>query len=299
MNDSAAFEAYRSSPPQPVTLLRLFVGLVIIAVCWIGASVLLVIIGSILSNGNFEALFETRPGTLGMFATFLGIWLGVWLAMRFVHREPLRNLLGVGGRVASGDFWRGLVAVALTSLLSEILIYAVWPELGRNTISLGLWLAYFVPVAILCLVQTSSEEILFRGYLMRGLANRFRSPWIWALIPSLAFLSLHFSLDMTLNDLALLSLTIGSLTAALVLVVYLTGNLGAAFGIHMGNNMFAFLLVSHQEGFNQFALLAGAQVDNDLGTSQMLTLVAISLVCVGLTVVMLVHPRSPLRVKGV
>jgi membrane protease YdiL (CAAX protease family) len=296
---SDAFEAYRASPPRPIELWRLLVGMLIIAACWLGVSVLFVIAGSVASDGNLETFGQTRPGTLGLFATFAGIWLGVWLAMRFLHREPLRNLFGVGGRVATGDFWRGFATVVLTSLLSEVLIYLVWPEFGRSPISLNNWLIYLIPVTLLCLVQTSSEEVLFRGYLMRGLANRFRSPWIWALLPALAFLALHLTPQMTLNDLLLVLFTIGALTAALVAVVYVTGNLGAAFGMHMANNLFAFLLVSHQSDFGQFSLLHGAMIENDLATQQLVTLAAISLVCVGLTVALLLHRASPLRLRGV
>lgn len=298
MTQSDAFEAYRASPPRPVTLWRLLVGLLIVAVCWLAASVIFVIFGSIVSQGNLETFFETRSGTLGVFATFIGIWIGVWLAMRYLHGEPLANLYGFTRRVATGDFWRGFGAVVLTSLLSEALLYAVWPEMERSPISIGDWLLFAIPVTLLCLVQTSSEEVLFRGYLLRGLANRFRSPWIWALLPGLAFLALHLTPSMDVYDLLLVIFTIGALTAALTAVVYVTGNLGAAFGMHMANNLFAFLLVSHQSDFGQFALLRGTAIEGGLSGQQLATIAAISLTCVGVTVLLLLHKASPLRVRG-
>lgn len=295
---SEAFEAYRLSPPKPVTLPRLLVGLFIVMACWLALSIVLIIAASIVSGGNFETVLQTRPGTLGIFASFAGIWVGVWLAMRFLHREPIGNLLGVGGKLATGDFWRGFGAVVATSVLSEVLLYAVWPEMTRGSISLQQWLLYALPVFVLAFVQTSSEELLFRGYLMRGLANRFRSPWIWALIPGLLFLALHFTPQMDVLDVLLLVASIGALTVALTIVVYVTGNLGAAFGMHMANNLFAFLLIGHQSDFGQFALYNGAPVDGDLPLQKFLILAAISLVCVGLTVVLLLHRASPLRVRG-
>lgn len=298
VKQSQAFEAYRANPPKPVTLGRLLAGALIIAVCWIGVSIFLIIGGSIVSGGNLEDFTTTPVGTLGLFATFAGIWLGVWIAMRLVHNEPVRYLFGASSRLSTGDFWRGFGAVVLTSVLSEALIYLVWPEMARGDISIGQWLVYLIPVALLCFVQTSSEEVLFRGYLLRGLANRFRSPWIWALLPGLAFLSMHYTPDMGLYDILLLVFTIGALTAALTLIVYVTGNLGAAFGIHMGNNLFAFVMVSHQTELGEFALLRGASVDRELTTHDLLSLVAISLVCIGLTVVLLLHRASPLRVKS-
>lgn len=299
MTQSEPFEAYRTSPPKPVTLWRLFAGLLVIAGCWLGLSIVFVIAGSVASDGNLETVADSRIGALGLLATFAGIWIGVWLAMRYVHGEPISNLFGVGGRLATGDFWRGFGAVVITSVLSEVLIYMVWPEFGRSSIELGRWALFALPVALLCFVQTSSEEVLFRGYLLRGLANRFRSPWVWALVPGLAFLALHLSPDMDLNDVLLIVFTIGALTAALTAVVYVTGNLGAAFGMHMANNLSAFLLVSHQKDFGQFSLFQGTMIDEVLSTQQMVTLAVISLICVALTVWLLLHRASPLRVKGV
>lgn len=299
MTQSEAFEAYRASPPKPITLWRLFAGLLIIVAGWLGLSVAFVIIGSVASGGNLETIADTRLGALGLLATFSGIWIGAWLAMRYVHKESLRNLLGVGGRVATGDFWRGFGAVGLTSLLSEVLIYMVWPEFTRSPLELSRWALYAIPVTLLCLVQTSSEELLFRGYLVRGLANRFRSPWIWALLPGLAFLALHYSPGMDLNDMLLVLFTIGALTVALTIVVYVTGNLGAAFGMHMANNLAAFLLVSHQSDFGQFALFQGTAIDEVLSTQQTVTLTAISLISVALTIFLLLYRGSPLRVRGV
>lgn len=297
VKQSQAFEAYRANPPKPITLGRLLAGLAIIVACWFGVTILLIIGGSIASGGNWEDFTATPIGTLATFGTLGGIWIGVWIAMRFVLREPVSNLLGAKSKLAVGDFWRGFIAVVLTSILSEVLIYLAWPEMARGSISVGQWLIYLIPVALLCFIQTSSEEVLFRGYLLRGLANRFRSPWIWAFVPGLLFVFSHLQ-SLQLNDVLLLIFTIGAITVALTAVVYVTGNLGAAFGVHMGNNLFAFLLVSHQKEFGEFALYRGAMVGTDLTTERLLVLAAISLVCVGLTVVLLLHRASPLRVRA-
>jgi membrane protease YdiL (CAAX protease family) len=295
--DSAAFEAYRSSPPVRVTVPRLLVGALIIVIFWLLTSVAIIVPGMFIFGVDYDTLFSSPLGSLSMLATFSGIWIGAWVAMRYLHREPLSHLFGASRRLSG--FWKGFAAVVLTSILSEILIYLLWPEFERGTIAFSTWLLYLIPVALLCFVQTSAEELLFRGYLLRGLANRFRSPWIWGLLPGAAFVSLHLTPGMSGLDVALLVFSIGSLTVALVLLVYLTGNLGAAFGAHMGNNLFAFLLVGHQAEFGTFALFKGAPVE-DIGTNagQVAALTAISVVCVSLTLLLLLHRSSPLRLAG-
>lgn len=297
--DSAAFEAYRSNAPRPVTVPRLIGGTLIIVLFWLLTSIVVLLPGLYSTGGDFEALLNSTLGGLLMLATFSGIWIGAWLALRYVHKEPLSNLFGASGRLSWNGFYKGFAAVFVTSVLSEVLIYMIRPDFGRTDVALSSWLVYLVPVALLCLLQTSSEELLFRGYLTRGLANRFRSPWIWAFLPGLAFTALHLTPDMSALDVLLLALTIGSLTVALVLLVYLTGNLGAAFGVHMGNNLFAFLLISHQKEFGTFALFKGADIEH-IGTSatQVLVLSAVSILCVGLMLALLLHRGSPLRVRA-
>ncbi|TIT59151.1 MAG: CPBP family intramembrane metalloprotease, partial [Mesorhizobium sp.] len=147
-----------------------------------------------------------------------------------------------------------LIAVLITSLLSEILLYWLQPEIARGAISLSTWLLFLIPIVLLALLQTSSEEALFRGYLLRGLASRFSSPLIWAGLPLMLFSALHWSASSTLAINACVLVSIASFALVLTLLVYATGNLGVALGAHLGNNLTGFLLISHQQSYNSFAL---------------------------------------------
>lgn len=296
---SPSFEAYRSSPPRRVSLWRLLFGIVVIGLCWLGTSLLAGLPALLDRSADPLAFFSSKIGTLATLASFIGIWIGVWIATRFIHREPFSNVLGVSRRINFGDFAKGLLAVFLTSVLSEVLIYILNPQFERTALDIGTWLVFIVPVLALCFVQTSSEELLFRGYLPRNLANRFRSPWIWAVLPSIMFIGLHLTPQMSASQLALVVISIGTLTALMMFLVWLTGNLGAAFGVHMGNNLFGFALVAHQDEFAGLALFRGVPInDPAMGNDFALALGAVGVVCVGLTALLLLHSRSPLKVSS-
>ena len=295
---SPAFEIYRSSQPRPVSLLRLLFGIIIIGLCWLVTSLIAGLPALLADDADPLEFFSSKIGTLATLGSFVGIWIGVWIATRFVHREPLGNVLGVSRRINCPDFIKGLVAVTLTSILSELLIYLLDPSFERTTLGIGTWLVYIIPMLLLCFVQTSAEELLFRGYLPRNLANRFRSPFVWALLPSLVFIGLHLTPDMSPAQITLVVVSIGTLTALMMFLVWLTGNLGAAFGIHMGNNLFGFVLVAHQEEFAGLALFRGVPVnDPAMGNDFALALGAVGIVCVGLTAILLLHSQSPLRIS--
>lgn len=297
MQNSAAFEAYRYSPPEPVSWARLIGGTLLVLLGWLAVTLAVIVPFVFAAGGQVDDFFDSRRGSLATFATFSGIWIGAWVAMRLVHKERLGKLLGTAGRLGGSDFAKGFIAITLTSVLSEALIYAIHPQLERTSLSWSSWLVLLIPVALFCFVQTSSEELLFRGYLMRNLANRCRSPWIWAVLPSAIFVALHMSTRMSAADLALVLMTIGSLTAALVLTVYVTGNLGAAFGMHFGNNLFAFLLVGHQDEFSAFALYRGASIEAlATGAPKVVFVGGLAVLCVGLALLMLLNRHSPLKI---
>jgi membrane protease YdiL (CAAX protease family) len=305
--ENAAFERYRRSPNEKTTLWRLFFGSAIVVAFWMAMTALVLFAGTYVyivwrlpgpSTGRYMQDFLASPtGILSALTSFAGIWIGLWVAMRVMHGEPLSALFGVTRRIAGGDFLKGLVAVLVTSLFSEILLYWLQPEIARGPIAFSSWLLFLVPIVLLAFLQTSSEEMLFRGYLPRGLAYRFKSPLIWAVLPGLLFTSLHWNSASTLAINACVLVSIGAFALLLTLLVYATGNLGAGFGAHLGNNLTGFLLISHQEGYNGFALLNAKPLEGPGWTSWDAVLIAaIGIVSTLLTMLLLLHRRSPLRV---
>ncbi|MER8466767.1 type II CAAX endopeptidase family protein [Mesorhizobium sp. M1396] len=306
--DSAAFERYRRSPNARTTLPRLFLGTAIVILFW-AATTVAVLIGGIYAffawqdgaatPSGVHGFLASPLGILTALASFAGIWIGLWIAMRWVDGEKLSALLGVSRRVSRSGFLKGLIAVLITSLVSEILLYLLQPEITRGPISLSSWLLFAIPIGALTWLQTSSEEVLFRGYLLRGLANRFRSPFIWALLPALLFTALHWSPGASAAINACVLASIAAFALLLTVVVFATGNLGAALGAHLGNNLTGFLLISHQESYNSFALFNARPLEGPGWTTADAVLIAfIGIACSLLTIVLLLHPRSPLGVAA-
>ncbi|MDX8516296.1 CPBP family intramembrane glutamic endopeptidase [Mesorhizobium captivum] len=305
--DSTAFERYRRSPNEKSTLLRLLLGTAIVIAFWMAMTALVVFAGTYAyivwrlpgpSTGRYMQDFLASPvGILTALTSFAGIWIGIWVAMRLVHGEPLSALIGTSRRISRGGFLKGLAAVLITSLFSEVLLYWLQPEVARGSIEFSSWLLFLVPIMLLAFLQTSSEEALFRGYLLRGLASRFGGPLIWAALPGLLFTALHWSSASALAINACVLVSIAAFALLLTLLVYATGNLGAAFGAHLGNNLTGFLLISHQESYNSFALFNAKPLEGAGWTNWDAVLIAaIGIASTLLTMLLLLHRRSPLKV---
>uniref|UniRef100_UPI0039E68891 CPBP family intramembrane glutamic endopeptidase n=1 Tax=Phaeovulum sp. TaxID=2934796 RepID=UPI0039E68891 len=170
---------------------------------------------------------------------------------RLLHGRSGTTLFGPAAR-ALNDFWR--TALPISALWIVLLpLSASDPNVGRH-LNLGqllVWLPLALPGL---LVQTGSEELLFRGYLQQQLAARFHSPLVWAVLPSLLFGALHYApAEFGPNALlmtawaTLFGLFAADLTAR-------TGSLGAAMGFHFATNFAAVFLVGLYGNLDGLAL---------------------------------------------
>ena len=182
---------------------------------------------------------ETPTGVLVLLATFAGMLGGVALAARLLHGRGLASLVGAGAGppfAAAALICLGVAGTATLVLPRDFALVANTPP--------GLF-ASFLPAALAGLaLQTGAEEVVFRGYLQTQLAARFRSPLVWMLVPSLLFGLAHLDpagAGRTAIWIVAATTLFGLIAADLTRV---TGNIGAAWGLHLANNALAVLVVS-------------------------------------------------------
>lgn len=218
-----------------------------------------------------------------LFSTFLGFWLGTWLAMRLLHGRGLGAVIGRAPEVLR-DFALGVLAMVLVGGVLTLAMIPMLPPLEMN-LDPGTW-ALLLPLALLgVLVQTGAEEVAFRGYLQGQLARRFASALVWMGVPTVLFGLAHYNpgamggnVWLVVAATGLFGLIASDLTAR-------SGNLGLAWGLHFANNVLAILVVSLAGGLDGLALLrpAGGVVSEaelrPLLIADMLLLVAVWASC--------------------
>lgn len=194
------------------------------------------------------------PGSLiAVLLTFIGPILGVWLAMRWLHKAGTGILMGHSGQLDIALFNRA-AAIFLVLGVAAFLVTLPLQGLERN-LPMSRWLVWVAPALVVTFVQVFAEELLFRGYLQSHLAARFRSPLIFVGIPTLIFGAAHASNAAAFGAnawIVLLAPTLIGLMAAHLTVR--TGNLGPAVGLHFANNTLGLLLVAVPGPFGQLSL---------------------------------------------
>lgn len=243
-------------PALPTKALwRVILGFVLVAVLYFGITA--GVFAFVVNYGAEDIIWEvangsTPRGLYALLASFFFVIAPLWLVLRLIHKRSLTSLLG-----NFGDFKRDFLKVAGVMIVITVLFAIVpKPEKFAATLNMGLleWLPYVPLALVLIFVQISAEELVFRGYLQSQLGARFKSIFIWGVLPSILFGAIHWD-----------NATFGPNTWAIVLwagvfglvaadLTARTGNLGAAIAIHFLNNLSAFLVVGMPGDMSALAL---------------------------------------------
>ena len=245
-------------PYQPMTqfaapairraeLWRTVVGLVLAAVFTVLIILLVtvpatLILGPQIAQNSLAVLMNsnTIPGVLTLLYSFLPQMLGLLLAVLVLMRRGPLTLIGPP-RAFARNF--ALVALPLLGLWLLVMPLSVMGDHVVPNITVAQLLPWLAAALLGLLIQTATEELLFRGYLQQQLAARFSARWVWMVLPSLLFGLAHYApgqpplvVGLTMLWAACFGLAAADLTAR-------TGNLGAGLALHFTNNISAILLV--------------------------------------------------------
>ncbi|MBX3569189.1 MAG: CPBP family intramembrane metalloprotease [Rhizobiaceae bacterium] len=292
------------------SLPRILIGSIIVVALWFGGTFVVLTAGAAAAwagwiptigadaTGNAYVDFVATPaGLIATVATLGAIWPGVWLALKLLHKRPISSVLGAGGRLAWGDFRQAALVTLAVAVAVSLLNLAFEPTAQRSSVAVSTWLLTLPIAALVLLVQTSAEEVFFRGYLLQSLAQRFKSWLVWGGLPAAIFAFAHWSGEAQPWMNASVVASILMFAAAAVVLVHLTGNLGAAMGMHFANNLVAFLFMASGKDGQTLALFITPPVDDPRWTTADAAIgLAVQAAMTGLTLYVLAARNSPLRV---
>jgi len=251
------FEAYVAPARLYPQIWRLILGILLILFVYLGFIGLVFWAGfayatpfKFLSWANAVMTTQGAVPTLIMLFTFIGMALGPIIAAPACHMRGPGTLFGPFSDTLRGFITAAGIVMLIFAAYSAFMFF-LEPPLPNLPLNEWLWiLPYAVP---LILIQTSAEELIFRGYLQQQLAARFNSRFFWMILPSMLFASLHWDPAMGSNAWLVVAVTFGLALIAADLTEK-TGSLGAAMGLHFANNLFALLFISVQDTITGLSL---------------------------------------------
>ena len=196
------------------------------------------------SNEVIMRFFEPNFTLFLIMISFVFIMLGIILVIRYLHHQ---TVLSVTTSRTTVDWSRIVFSFLIWSaitIVSTLLFYYYSPS--DFVINFKP-----VPFAILAIIgiflipiQTSSEEYIFRGYLMQGFANLAKNKWFPLLMTSLIFGGMHwFNPEVTKIGPIVLVYYIGT-GLFLGIITLMDEGMELALGFHAANNLIGALLIT-------------------------------------------------------
>ncbi|MDC8004877.1 CPBP family intramembrane metalloprotease [Aureisphaera galaxeae] len=179
-----------------------------------------------------------------MLLSFVIGLIGLWLWVRYVHRQPMLTLTTTRKKIDWGRFGFGFAMVAAFTIVTTLYDYYAFPE---DYVVQFNWVPFIILaiVAILMIpLQTSFEEYLFRGYLMQGIGVMAGNRWVPLIVTSVIFGAMHFfnpEVEKLGNVVMVYYIGTGFLLGIMTLM---DEGLELALGFHAGNNLVAAMLVT-------------------------------------------------------
>ncbi|MEM1272481.1 MAG: CPBP family intramembrane glutamic endopeptidase [Pseudomonadota bacterium] len=219
----------------------LITGLVFIEIIWwLGSGMVYAAIYSgVFGFGTAATSIISLLGTVVM-------WVAVAMAMRWFQDRHWMVLVRPISRAVQ-DF--GAVLKLSGGLMLGLSLWSVLPFVADAAYTRPLWQWLLIlPFALIAtFVQTTAEEIYFRGFLQSTLAARFKSPIMWAVLPSVGFGLLHVFNANTAPEMlqtvvytSIFGFFAADLTAR-------TGTLGAAIAFHFVHNAVLFCVYGFED----------------------------------------------------
>ena len=196
------------------------------------------------SNEAIMRFFEPNLTLFLMLISFVFIMLGIILVIRHLHHQTVLSVTTSRAKVDWNRIVFSFLIWAAFTIVSTLFFYYYSPNDFVFNFKP-------VPFAILALIgivlipiQTSSEEFIFRGYLMQGFANVAKNKWFPLLMTSLIFGGMHwFNPEVVKIGPVILVYYIGT-GLFLGIITLMDEGMELALGFHAANNLVGALLVT-------------------------------------------------------
>lgn len=195
-------------------------------------------------NDSALKIFEPNLTLFLVMISFAFAFAGIYFVITYIHKQTLLSITTARKKI---DWKRILFSFFLWSLFSIIsffIIYFQSPEKFVWNFKLIPFLILFLIGIVLIPIQTSTEEYVFRGYLMQGFANLARNKWFPLMMTSLLFGSMHvWNPEVEKMGYIIMAYYIGT-GLFLGVITLMDDGMELALGFHAANNIIGALLIT-------------------------------------------------------
>ena len=196
------------------------------------------------TNEEVMHFFDSNTTLFLMLISFVFALGAMFLVIRLFHNQTILSVTTARPKI---DWKRIFFSFGLWAVIGVMTTVVEWylnPSFFKVNFNFDSFIVLFLIGIVLIPIQTSTEEYIFRGYLMQGFANLFRNKWAPLLMTSLIFGLLHwFNPEVGKMGNSIMIFYIGT-GLFLGIITLMDDGMELALGFHAANNLIGALLVT-------------------------------------------------------
>jgi membrane protease YdiL (CAAX protease family) len=202
---------------------------------------------------DFKAIGASQ--TLGLALILIMFIVGLaalYLVVRFIHAKVFRHLITPADSINYNKVGFAFLLWLGTGIVFEGIGYIMHPDTYQFSFDPAIFFPLLLVALLMIPLQTSFEELFFRGYLMQGVGLITKNKWIPLLVTTAVFAGMHGA-NPEIARYGFWPMMSYYITAGLFLgvVTILDDSLELALGIHAATNIMGAVLLSYDGGAMQ------------------------------------------------
>lgn len=226
---------------------------VVIAASFIGQIPLMIAIAvkSFSSGKPFptdeKSLLTFLNSNLSLFLLLLSFafaFLAIYLVIKYFHKQSFLSVTTSRNKMDWKRFFFSFSIWAFFTIGSTVLMYYASPENFTMNFKPIPFLLLTLIAVVMIPIQTSTEEYIFRGYLMQGFANLAKNKWFPLLMTSVIFGTMHIA-NPEVQKLGYIVMIYYIGTGLFLgIITLMDEGMELALGFHAANNLISALLIT-------------------------------------------------------
>jgi len=176
--------------------------------------------------------------------SFVFALAGIFWVIKYFHHQTILSVTTTRKKVDWGRIFFSFTIWAIFTIASTAFVYYANPNNFTINFKPLPFAVLFVVAVVMIPIQTSTEEYVFRGYLMQGFGNLSHNKWFPLLMTSIIFGTMHI-LNPEVAKMGYISMVYYIGTGLFLgILTLMDEGMELALGFHAANNLFVALLIT-------------------------------------------------------
>jgi membrane protease YdiL (CAAX protease family) len=196
------------------------------------------------SNEDMMRFFEPNLTLFLILISFVFTLIGVYLVVRHLHNQSMLSVTTSRKKMDWSRLFFSFSIWASLTVVSTLIFYFLSPDDFVINFKPVPFAILVIIGTLLIPIQTSTEEYVFRGYLMQGFANLSKNRWFPLLMTSIIFGAMHLSNPEVVKMGNIVFVYYIGTGLFLGIITLMDEGMELALGFHAANNLISALLVT-------------------------------------------------------